>query len=676
MQDCDLQRTDEISIVLRIYHSKNNIQRLIRMKSSSIKLSSLLIILLAANVLASNQLHAEPNTISNVHGDEIIIYSDDSFKPAIRDMGGINNSPLYDPSAKSTDKKATSPAPNTVPAYNTGTSPIYNSPIYTSPTYNSGDGVMPKGSRDNRLSKSLDLTIPSDGNYSQDETYQNAAQQIERDDLWQRIKNGYAIPESTSNLTQKHEQWYSSRPDYVKRMVERSQRYLFHVVEEVEKRGMPTEIALLPMIESAYNPKAYSTSRASGIWQFVPTTGKYFGLKQNWWFDNRRNITFATDAALTYLQKLHAMFGAWDLALAAYNAGEGTVSRAIERNRRLGLPTDYESLNLPPETRNYVPKLQAVKNLMTNPGNYGLNIQTIANTPYFAKVTAPAQIDAHLAAKLAEISDEEFLALNPSFNRPVITNDNKNLELLLPILSAQTFRTNLENYNRPLVSWKTYFAKKGERLEKIADKFGIHVSKLRDVNDLPAQSKIKKPSTILVPNGNRTDFKAGSNPVASTSEPTLSEMEAELASDPDYHSGSIDIASHEDNSLDLAAANENEPKENRSVTHKVKKGEVMAAIAKRYGVSVKQIMAANSLKTSRVKAGQVLSIKVAESNSSKSSNIKHKKTQTYIVKRGDTLHSIAQKFDVAVADLKRWNKKYSSHIQPGNKLTIKQSDEV
>jgi membrane-bound lytic murein transglycosylase D len=661
----DLQRTHGISIVLRIYHSRNNIQRLIRMKSSSIKFSGLLVILLAANILASNPLHAESSTISNVHGDEIIIYTDDSFKPAIRDMGSAGSSTQNDASTKNTDRKISVPASGTAPAYDAGTSPVYNN----------GDGVMPKASRDDRLSKSLDLaTTPN-------ENYEGTASQIERNDLWQRIKNGYAIPESTSNLTQKHEQWYSSRPDYVKRMVERSQRYLFHVVEEVEKRDMPTEIALLPMIESAYNPQAYSTSRASGIWQFVPATGKYFGLKQNWWFDNRRNITFATDAALTYLQKLHAMFGAWDLALAAYNAGEGTVSRAIERNRRLGLPTDYESLNLPPETRNYVPKLQAIKNLMTNPSNYGLNIQTIANTPYFAKVAAPAQIDSHLAAKLAEISDEEFLALNPSFNRPVITNENKNLELLLPILSAQTFRTNLENYNKPLVSWKTYFAKKGERLEKIADKFGIHVSKLRDVNDLPAQSKIKKTATILVPNGNRTDFKPGDNTATNSTETTLAgatvaEMEAELASDPDYRSSNINIASHEDNLLDLESTNENEPKENRSVTHKVKIGEVMASIAKRYGVSVKQIMSANSLKSSRIKVGQLLSIKVAEGSKAKASVTKNKKAQTYIVKRGDTLHSIAQKFDVAVADLKRWNKKYSSLIQPGNKLTIKQSDEV
>jgi len=628
------------------------------MKSSSIKLSVSFSILLGANLLTSTSLHAESSVVSNVQGDEIIIYSDDSFKPALRDMSNTGGS-QSDYLQKNTDRKNTSPAPNTAPVYNAGTSPIYNN----------GDGVMPKSARDDRITKVLDLTVPLDN------TYQNAAPQVERDDLWQRIKNGYAIPESSSNLTQKHEQWYSSRPDYVKRMVERSQRYLFHVVEEVEKRGMPSEIALLPMIESAYNPKAYSTSRASGIWQFVPSTGKYFGLKQNWWFDNRRNITFATDAALTYLQKLHAMFGAWDLALAAYNAGEGTVSRAIERNRKLGLPTDYESLNLPPETRNYVPKLQAIKNLMTNPGNYGLNIQTIANTPYFAKVTAPAQIDAHLAAKLAEISDEEFLALNPSFNRPVITSENKNLELLLPIVAAQTFRTNLENYNKPLVSWKTYFAKKGERLEKIADKFGIHVSKLRDVNDLPAQSKIKKTSTILVPNGNRTDFKADGNSAASTPESALQGTETDFSANPEHGSANINLTGIENDSLSSESNDENEPKESRSVRHKVKNGEVMAAIAKRYGVSVKQIMVANSLKTSRLKAGQLLRINIAEDDNPKKSKAKNtNNTQTYIVKRGDTLHSIAQKFDVAVADLKRWNKKYGNRIQPGNKLTIKQSD--
>ncbi len=637
------------------------------MKSSRIKFPGLFTILLGANVLNIGALHAESSVMTNVNGDEIIIYSDDSFKPAPRDFGNTDNSVLIDSGRNNTGRKSGSPGITTAPVQ------VYGSEI--SPNYNSGDGVMPKTPRGGRLGEAFDtklsepLVQPPATQSSDNDVH------IERDDLWQRIKNGYAMPESTSPLTRNHEQWYSARPDYVKRMVERSQRYLFHVVEEVEKRGMPTEIALLPMIESAYNPNAYSTSHASGIWQFVPSTGKYFGLKQNWWFDNRRNITFATEAALTYLQKLHAMFGAWDLALAAYNAGEGTVSRAIERNRRLGLPTDYESLNLPPETRNYVPKLQAVKNLMTNPGNYGLKIQTISNTPYFAKVTAPAQIDAHLAAKLAEISDDEFLALNPSFNRPVITGENKNLELLLPIVSAQTFRTNLENYNKPLVSWKTYFAKRGEKLEKIASKFGIHVSKLRDVNDLPAQNKIKKPATILVPNGNQTDFKPKNNVVAP--ETSLAASPAGTITPLLQGDNNIEFASNQEDWLDINTKEEIEPSPKSSVTHKVKRGEVLAEIAKRHGVSVKQIMAANSLKSSRVKVGQVLKINAAEASSaSKNKSKKSEKTKTYIVKRGDTLHSIAEKFDVAVSDLKRWNKKYGNHIQPGNKLTIKDPDEA
>lgn len=483
---------------------------------------------------------------------------------------------------------------------------------------------------------------------------------IANDDLWQRIKNGYAIPDSSSALISRHENWYSSRPDYMRRMVERSQKYLFHIVEEVEKRGMPTEIALLPMIESAYNPNAYSRSSASGIWQFIPSTGKNFGLKQNWWVDNRRNVTAATDAALTYLQKLHGMFGAWDLALAAYNAGEGTVGRAIERNRRLGLPTNYESLNLPPETRNYVPKLQAIKNLMTNPNNYGLEIQSIANSAYFTSVKAPTQIDAHLAAKLAEISYDEFIALNPSYNRPVITKSSDSHELLLPISAVQTYKNNLSAYDRPLVSWQTYQTKRGERMDNIAKKFGIQVAQLRNVNDLPAQKKIRKSSTILVPNGNQTNFNSVDAKDSTASTETVNDINTE-----------IDVASAENNN------NEIEPAALGSVTYKVKRGEHMQAIAKRYGVSVKQIMASNSLKSNRVKAGQLLTIettvakKSARAVSSNDSTTTKKKT--YIVKRGDTLSTIAQKFDVAVIDIKRWNKKIHAHIRPGHKLTIMQS---
>lgn len=643
-------------LFLRIFHSCKNIRCFITIKLSSVNRPSYLMILLTALYFHSPLLHAESYTEFNVLGDEIIIFADDTFKPAPRSLGvsgnlGANESPVKEATIKNT------PTEN-----RNNISPSYKTP------------------RGGRLGDALDTSL-SEKNINV-ETNANSANNdatevvtISSDDLWQRIKNGYAMPESTSKLTANHENWYSSRPDYIKRMVERSQRYLFHIVEEVEKRGMPTEIALLPMIESAYNPQANSTSNASGIWQFIPSTGKHFGLKQNWWVDNRRNITFATEAALTYLQKLHAMFGAWDLALAAYNAGEGTVGRAIEKNRKLGLPTDYESLNLPPETRNYVPKLQAVKNIMTNPENYGIDIQTIANTPYFAKVNAPAQIDSRLAARLAEISDDEFLALNPSYKRPVVTSSNENHDLLLPILSAQTFRTNLANYDKPLVSWQTYHAKRGERMEAIANKFGINVTKLRNVNNLPTQNKIKSAATILVPNGKQTDFK--SKEVATdlnTDESTTFTQGHVLTSQ--QNAANIDMVSLQNMVADSSKAGENELVVSNNVTHKVKKGEVMQSIAKRYGVSVKQIMVANSLKTNRLKAGQLLNINTdANSKTTKSASYKNAtKKQIYIVKRGDTLHSIAEKFDVAITDIKRWNKKVSQHIQPGNKLTIMSTD--
>jgi len=320
------------------------------------------------------------------------------------------------------------------------------------------------------------------------------------DDLRERIISGYSMPDINSNYTGTHEAWYASRPDYVKRMMGRSQRYLYHIVVEVEKRGMPSEIALLPMVESAFNPKANSSAKAAGIWQFMPATGKTFGLKQDWWVDNRRNVTAATNAALDYLQKLHTMFGTWDLALAAYNSGEGTVQRAIERNRRKGLPTDYQSLPLPDETKNYVPKLQAIKNIMARPENYGLNIDAIPNKPYFTKVTAPTQIDAKLAASLAEIPFEEFASLNPEYNRPVLMETGDSVhEILLPVSAANTFKENLANYDKPLVSWQTYHAKRGERMDKIAQKFGINVAELRDINNMP-NGKIKGSQAIMVPN--------------------------------------------------------------------------------------------------------------------------------------------------------------------------------
>jgi membrane-bound lytic murein transglycosylase D len=228
------------------------------------------------------------------------------------------------------------------------------------------------------------------------------------EDLWERIRKGYAIADLDDAYVVKWEQWYSSRPDYVARMVDRSRRYLYYIVVEVEGRGMPAEIALLPMVESAFNPVALSTSRASGIWQFIPSTGKDFGLKQNFWFDSRRDVIAATEGALQYLQRLYAQFGDWQLALAAYNWGEGNVARAIERNRKAGLPTDYANLKMPDETRNYVPKLQAVKNIVSDPARFGLELVDIPDAPYFAVVKTTKKMDVRRAAELAEMSVEEF----------------------------------------------------------------------------------------------------------------------------------------------------------------------------------------------------------------------------------------------------------------------------
>lgn len=491
------------------------------------------------------------------------------------------------------------------------------------------------------LSSGHSLLLDPVLNYLPDPVFEQPEEVADTDlaynDLWQRIKDGYAIPEIQSAYTANHESWYASRPDYVKRMVLRSQKYLYHIVEEVEKRGMPTEIALLPMVESAFNPQAYSRSHASGIWQFIPSTGKNFGLKQNWWVDNRRDVTAATSAALTYLQKLHVMFGTWDLALAAYNAGEGTVKRAIDRNRKHGLPTDYASLALPPETRNYVPKLQAIKNIMTHPEQYGLTIVSIPNRPYFTRVTAPQQIDAHLAADLAEIPFEEFSALNPEYNRPVLTATGNVHEILLPVSAAKTFTTNLANYDKPLVSWQTYHAKRGERIESIARKFGISTAQLRDINDLPSRKNLRQPRQLLVPVNNA-------------------------------ESTSVAVLVDNDDLQDIQAVAEQAEKKE----HKVKPGESLSVIAKQHKMTIKQIMALNKLKSSRLKAGQVLLVS-ADTAMAKPASSKQKH---YIVKRGDTLNSIARKFEIATDELQRWNNIRGTNILPGHKLAVSKPDEA
>jgi len=318
------------------------------------------------------------------------------------------------------------------------------------------------------------------------------------DDLWGRIRGGFAMADLDSPLVGVRERWYASQPDYLNRMVERSKLYLFYIVEEVQRRGMPTEIALLPMVESAFNPMAYSRSHASGLWQFIPSTGKRHQLTQNWWADERRDVIASTNAALDYLQALYELHGDWHLALASYNYGENGVSRAIERNRTRGLPTDYLNLKMPPETRGYVPKLQALKNIVSNPDAFGVSLEPIPNEPYFATVPTPTAIDIRLAAKFAEMTVEELIALNPALNRPMISGPHTQ-SLVLPADRVDAFQRNVDAYDGPLTSWQAYTMKYGDSLDKLAAKHGIALAKLKLANGITSRTKVKPGFELLLP---------------------------------------------------------------------------------------------------------------------------------------------------------------------------------
>jgi len=321
---------------------------------------------------------------------------------------------------------------------------------------------------------------------------------IPPDDLWQRIRDGFAMPDLDNELVTEQTAWYAARPEYLKRMFARSRLYLYHVVDALEKRGMPTELALLPMVESAYNPMAYSRAHASGLWQFIPPTGKRYALKQNWWYDARRDIIASTSAALDYLQDLYQMFGDWDLALAAYNWGENNVARAIAKNQAAGLPIDYSSLSMPEETREYVPKLQALKNIISDPEPFGITLDPIPNQPYFTTVATPEYLDVPLAAKLAEMPVNKFIALNPGLNRPLMPASIVR-RIVLPADRVDVYRANLQKYDeKAMVSWRTYRPRRGEGLLYIARRFHLSLATLKEVNGIPRYSN-RTPPLLVVP---------------------------------------------------------------------------------------------------------------------------------------------------------------------------------
>ncbi len=320
--------------------------------------------------------------------------------------------------------------------------------------------------------------------------------------LWDRIRAGFAMPELDSTLVAEKERFYLSKPDYLQRMFARGSRYLFHIVEELEKRGMPTELALLPFVESAMNPVALSNAQAAGLWQFIPSTGREYNLDQNWWVDNRRDVVKSTDAALDYLQKIHEMHGDdWFLALASYNWGENAVARAVKRNEARGLPTDYLSLQMPNETRHYVPKLIALKHILQHADTLGVQLPDLPNRPYFVTIEKTRPIDLKLAARFAGMTVSEFVALNPAHNRPVIAASRNN-EIKLPADRVDAFIDAVERHGQnklAFATWQPYTLKQGDTLETLAARAGIPVNELRVANDLRAGTNVLPGTRLLSP---------------------------------------------------------------------------------------------------------------------------------------------------------------------------------
>jgi membrane-bound lytic murein transglycosylase D len=485
------------------------------------------------------------------------------------------------------------------------------------------------------------------------------------DDLWTRIRNGFAMPNLMDSQTLSFQQYYQSHPEYLRRMVERSRLYLHHIVEALEKRNMPTEIALLPMVESAYNPLALSPARASGLWQFIPSTGRQYKLEQNWWRDERRDVLASTNAALDYLQYIYDLHGDWHLALASYNWGEGAVGRAIAKNAAQGLPTDFSSLNMPNETRQYVPKLQALKNIFSNPELMEqLALPAIPNTPYFHTLVVAMPMDVKRAAAFAGLSEQEFIALNPAHNRPLI---QANTTLVLPADRVEAFKAALEAHEGPLTSWQTYALRSGEQLKDVAPRFGISLADLKRVNGLSAyRGKTYPGLTLLVPSAdadatNSLDFSAA---------PVVREEER---------------------------AERREVAKSELVRHTVKKGETLIAIARKYQVSVKELTTRNRISGRRIRPGMKLVVREApmavatkkagrkKGSEPEATRVAQKmerektggrgakpKVVRHTVKQGDTLFSIARRYAVKVEDLRRWNRQAGDKVlKIGSNLTIR-----
>ncbi len=396
-------------------------------------------------------------------------------------------------------------------------------------------------------------------------------------DLWNRIRRGFKMPDLDNKRTKASTQWYAAQPDYLARMTTRASLYLYHIVEEIEKRGMPTELALLPFVESAMQPEAVSFAKAAGLWQFIPSTGRLYSLEQNLWKDERFGVIESTRAALDYLQKLHAEFGDWQLALAAYNCGEAGVERALARARAAHRSVAYKDLRLPKETQYYVPKLQAIKNIVSDPQRFGIELPAIRNQPYFVTFSKTQDMDVATAARLADMPIEEFRALNPAFNRPVIVGASSPT-ILVPADRAESFDANLAAWQatgQPLASWTVYTLQSGDVLAKVAERVGLTEAQLREANRIPPRYRPAAGSTILVPRDEAT-----SDDIA-----------------PGFIAASFALVPESANL--------------HQVTYRVRRGDTLATVARRWHVSADDIVAWNDLRSMSLFAGQRLTLTVA-----------------------------------------------------------------
>ncbi len=476
-------------------------------------------------------------------------------------------------------------------------------------------------------------------------------------DILDRVRAGYALNDVQHFAVDREVETYRNKPDFLDRTFRRGGRYLYYIVTELERRGMPLELALLPVVESAFNPVAYSRSRASGLWQFIPSTGKHYGLDQNWWIDERRDVILATNAALDYLQYLNRYFnGDWYLAIAAYNGGEGTVSAAVQRNADRGLPTDFFSLELRPETRDYVPKLLAMRRIVGDPAAYGLQFAAIPNQPYFGVVDPGRQIDLGEAAALAGISRDDMFALNPAFNRMTTPPDGPH-RLLLPLDSIEPFRQAMLTDDgaarlasaavaAPAPSTKTHRVRRGETLSGIARRYDVELDDIRQANRMYS-SVIQPGQTLVIPS-------AGTPATATLAEvaPPREELAAQLP----------------ERQPPTAAKSKSS-----SRVYVVKSGDTLYGVARRHGVTVPALAAANDMTAkSQLAMGMRLEIPGKSGGGSGGSAATRESTRmTYQVRQGDTLSEIADRFNVSVGQLKNWNNlRQSSSLRTGQRLVV------